>query len=365
MDKLNHRSIVVPQQNVQGVDGLRAISLLLVLQAHWAPLLTVEKIANWGRAGLLIFFVISGFLITRILVDLSKRRRQDGAFALLKTFYARRFLRIQPIYYIALAFLLYMGLSDAVAEHWFSHAMFLQNISNVIYYNDIGAYGPAAPWWSLAVEEQFYIFWAPLVIFLRPSAWRVAIGGAFVLAIGWRLFAWYADLGQASLLITFGNLDSLAAGALVAILTSGGRPGIGASRFFSVIMVVGAVSLCPLSMWGANVVLADVPVYMVASSLIFFLATGGAKAAAQVLENPVLVFIGKRSYGAYVYHQVVNFTFYYYISPRHLEPYGIKLNLYGPLEFCVFGCVTIGLAALSYRFIEQPIFRLRDRLTPR
>ncbi|MDC9807915.1 acyltransferase family protein [Rhizobium binxianense] len=83
------------------------------------------------------------------------------------------------------------------------------------------------------------------------------------------------------------------------------------------------------------------------------------------MENPVLVFIGNRSYGAYVYHQVVSYTFYFVVTPLLLNPiFGVKLGFRGLLELCVFGAVTLLLAALSYKFIEQPIFRLRDRIYP-
>ncbi|WP_245500462.1 acyltransferase family protein [Rhizobium leguminosarum] len=150
------------RDRVRGIDGLRAICLILVLQAHWGPSATFEKIAEWGRAGLLVFFVISGFLITRILIDLSARRQVLGVSALLINFYSRRFFRIQPIYYIALAFIICMGLNDAVREDVIYHILFLQNFSNVFLREDLGVYGPAYPWWSLAVEGQFYVFWAPV-----------------------------------------------------------------------------------------------------------------------------------------------------------------------------------------------------------
>ncbi|WP_245500463.1 acyltransferase family protein [Rhizobium leguminosarum] len=112
-------------------------------------------------------------------------------------------------------------------------------------------------------------------------------------------------------------------------------------------------------------VVCDVPVYMIAASLIFFLATDRVGVVAKVLDNPVLIYVGRRSYGAYVYHLVVSYPFHYYITPRCLEPLlGVKLGLYGPIEFCVFAAVTIAVAALSYRYIEKPIFRLRDRAVP-
>ncbi|MBB4480078.1 acyltransferase family protein [Rhizobium etli] len=378
MDALAHRELEIRARGrIRGLDGLRAISLLLVLMAHWSPLPFLNNVAEWGRGGLLIFFVISGFLITRILVDLAGRRREAKGLQLLQGFYARRFFRIQPIYYLALTFVICIGLNDAVREDVIYHIFFLQNLSNVFFRDSIGTYGPAAPWWSLAVEEQFYVFWAPIVIFLRPNAWKLTLLGAFALAIGWRAFAWYADLGQANVLVTLGNLDSLAAGAAVAIITSTGRITPAVSRCFSAMMAAGIAALCLLSLTQMSEgilavrssfvgkVLADVPVYMIASSLIYFFAVGKATAAAKVMETPILVFIGKRSYGAYVYHQIVNYTFYFFVTRLWLEPFfGLRRELHGFGEFWAFTSITLLLAALSYKYIEQPIFRLRDRIYP-
>ncbi|MDC9807916.1 hypothetical protein [Rhizobium binxianense] len=124
------------------------------------------------------------------------------------------------------------------------------------------------------------------MIFLQPKAWKLSLLGAFAVAIGWRTFAWCADLGQASVLVTFGNLDALAAGAAVAIITSTSQITRALSRCFAVIMVVGIASVCLLSLTeiseGVSAyrssfhgkVLADVPVYMIASSLVFFWQLG-------------------------------------------------------------------------------------------
>jgi peptidoglycan/LPS O-acetylase OafA/YrhL len=142
-------------------------------------------------------------------------------------------------------------------------------------------------------------------------------------------------------------------------------------------MLVGIAAVCLLSITDISIgqaefrrsfvgkVLADVPVYMIASSLIYFFAIGKATTAAKFMEKRGLVFIGKRSYGAYVYHQVVNYTFYFVVTPVLLEPiFGMKPSFRGIVELCVFGAVTLLVATLSYKYIEQPIFRLRDRIFP-
>lgn len=136
------------ERRIPGLDGLRAISLLLVLEAHWAPSLAFLAIANWGRAGLLIFFVLSGFLITDILAELHERVRVASVTpgVAIWNFYLRRFFRIQPVYYVGLAFVLIAGFSSAVRQDAIYHIFFVNNWSNILRWNDIGVYGPAAPW---------------------------------------------------------------------------------------------------------------------------------------------------------------------------------------------------------------------------
>ncbi|MGO7425007.1 acyltransferase family protein, partial [Rhizobium ruizarguesonis] len=133
MDAPAHRELDIQARGrIRGLDGLRAISLLLVLMAHWSPLPFLNNVAEWGRGGLVVFFVISGFLITRILVDLAGRRREVEGVQLLKGFYGRRFFRIQPIYYLALAFVICISLNGAVREDVIYHIFFVQNLSNVL-----------------------------------------------------------------------------------------------------------------------------------------------------------------------------------------------------------------------------------------
>jgi len=362
-------------RHIPGIDGLRAVSVLLVLLAHWEPSPWFASLMEWGRGGLMVFFTISGFLITNIL--LNQRESASGSMgAELKTFYARRAFRIFPLYYLVLLFVVWMDLTTAVTEDAGWHALFLNNLSAIFLRGGIGAYGPTFPWWSLAVEEQFYLLWAPLALFV-PRRWIVPfITLAAASAFCFRLVGWNSGMRVDTLFVfTLGNLDALGAGCGIAILA---RSRFASSRLVEIgaatVAVAALAALLTLSAMHrtmgisdfrstfANAVVSDCAWYLLAAALIFLFATGRNRPLSKILENPVFVYIGRRSYGIYVLHQVVAHTMYLRIGPRLEHLTGVKFQLYGPLEFCVYFAITLALASVSYKYFETPILRMRDGL---
>jgi peptidoglycan/LPS O-acetylase OafA/YrhL len=356
---------------VQGIDGLRAISIGLVLLAHWEPSSFLGSLMEWGRGGLMVFFTISGFLITRILLSL---RDSGGWFAALKKFYARRALRIFPLYYLALTFVLVIDLTTATGQDALWHALFLNNLSAVYLRDSIGAYGSTSPWWSLAVEEQFYLLWAPLVL-LAPRRWVIPLIAFFaVLSISYRWSGWAAGTPLSILFIhTMGNLDALAAGAAVAVLSRSRFANspllITGMRLLALLSAAALLLLCGLNITMgkaafvssfANIVLSGAAWYGLAASLIYLFTTDGAKPVARALEHPAVTFIGRRSYGIYLLHQIVAHFMYLRIGPRLESLIGYKLQLYGTLEFLVYSGITVAIAAISYKYFESPILRRRS-----
>src|SRR5262249_40880734 len=146
------------------LDGLRAVAVLAVVAHHTLPGPLVDAL-NPGAAGVRLFFVLSGFLITGILLGCRESMAQQGAGQALASFYARRFLRIFPLYYFALAVVLLAGVQEARdGAAW--HLAYLSNVYGVRQ----GWLGSLAHFWSLAVEEQFYLVWPALVLSL-PRPW--------------------------------------------------------------------------------------------------------------------------------------------------------------------------------------------------
>lgn len=215
---------------IPALDGVRGLAILLVILFHHTlmqPETTLDRVyvnvARLGWSGVDLFFVLSGFLITGLLLD------SKGAPHYFRNFYARRTLRIFPLYYAFLCFTLYVApwlwpgtpldqmARDAMADT--SEAWYWLYASNLLFARDANFGHPnLAVTWSLAIEEQFYIVWPAIVALFgrRPLAWTC--GALIVAAAGLRL--WLALSGAhwiVPYVLPVCRMDALAAGALVAI----------------------------------------------------------------------------------------------------------------------------------------------------
>ena len=203
------------------LDGLRALAISMVLIWHYlgVPLggqSSVAPVLIFGRTGVDLFFVLSGFLITRILLE---TRAQPGYFAV---FYMRRALRILPPYLMLLA-VYFIGLRLAPSHELFSgsvppasYAIFLQNYAMAW----LGTYGASlmAPTWSLAVEEQFYLLF-PLLIWFTPTRRLPPIMYLLIVSAPIIRLATYAYSGNdwSAYVWMPARTDALAVGALIAM----------------------------------------------------------------------------------------------------------------------------------------------------
>ncbi|MCA8924499.1 MAG: acyltransferase [Planctomycetes bacterium] len=347
---------------VPQLDGLRALAVGAVLITHFLPGTELTRRVDWGVIGVRLFFVLSGFLITRILLD-ARAQKDAGALTLgraFKTFYLRRVLRIFPIYYLTV--LVMAAASPTIREQAWVFLLYLQNLK----FAWDGAYGVAPHFWTLAVEEQFYLLW-PAVVLLAPR--RALLGvvlGLILAGPAWRLGVVLLGGSEVTARVfTLGCTDTLGLGALLAVAR--GRE---ARAWVHPLGWVGAFTLPPLLL--AHALAPDVPeadaLWVVAGDL----ALGGcclawvarcARAASserppldlRLLANPALVFVGKISYGIYVYH---------FFVPRQLERLGAKLGwepgLYALAAASVV--VSLALAAASWFALERPLARLKRRL---
>lgn len=193
------------------LDGLRAIAAAIVLVHHYWPALG-RLDPTHGRIGVDIFFVLSGFLITRSLMrDEDRRPGQTGA--ILKRFHERRVRRIIPLYYLTL-FLAWKVLPSEHAPYVWWHFAFLSNVYFVVQGRFVGAGGHL---WALAIEEQFYLVW-PLIVLAVPrrrisSAALVMIGLGLLFRMACLLFGWSSLTVD---LMTPTAFESLGCGALLA-----------------------------------------------------------------------------------------------------------------------------------------------------
>lgn len=344
--------------HLPALDGLRAIAVLMVLWFHvdqtalpsWSGQLV--RALRPGYFGVDFFFVLSGFLITRILLDYRQRGTP------LSVFFIRRFLRIFPAYYLAL------GLMAILAPSWglWLCAIYLANIPVPPLDVVPDAMGHL---WSLSVEEHFYLVWP----FLVAAAPRRIAGSlmnwlAPVLSIGSAAaFILFLPSDWASGLVYENTLPrslSLAAGGFLAmhegVLRS--RPpltfllGIAAAALGVAALVGG--KLTPLGEWW--VLLRLVAGSVVSTGVVLAtLAAPPAWLLAKGLSLPALRHIGTISYGLYLYHHPI----YHYFG---LLPNEEKAAAPTPVEITLAIGLTYAVAIASYHFWERPFLRLKDVL---
>jgi peptidoglycan/LPS O-acetylase OafA/YrhL len=343
-------------QRVKELDSIRGLAALAIVFFH----LWFDRFGILGSA-VDLFFVLSGYLITTIILNNALTDR------FLLTFYVRRGLRIWPIYYLVLLALIcfypLLPTKETLGELPY-YLTFTQEIPR--YMPSSGPTFPSAfrHTWSLAIEEQFYLIWPPLLWWLgrrRLPATALALVGLAVTA---------RVLGLSSFIVIT-HCDGLALGGLLAGLLSN-RDGRGA-LVTGLARVLGALAVAAAALLGVMIALpalsrsgwpAMVPGVIVAGfkplllNLIFFVMVGlvvlysGHRRLAW-LRDRRLVYLGTISYGIYLYH---HFIFEIYKLYERYYGWGGSLLL----DFVKLGA-SIMVAALSWRFIEQPFLSLKGR----
>ena len=339
-----------PASRIPSLDGLRAISIALVVVGHWAELRYHSDVAGaFANLGVRIFFIISGYLITTLLLREHAKTETIG----LREFYVRRAYRILPA---AMAFMLPVFVIYWRDLRWYHMAAAALYLTNFDF---------SHPWflghlWSLSVEEQFYLLWpGVLKRWFRHRA--VILAGVVAFAPVYRVACHFAGLhGRAD--ETFPAVaDVLAIGCLLAVLpTWSDDP---TSRKTGVMWgipfrIYRSCAITPL--WAAAMVVPVMftPVHLgrhhfhVTPLLLFVLWPSMHLSIAgllkHVIEHPYrflnmkpVVWLGQISYSLYLWQQVFMFG-------QHAKPW-----------YYVF--YALGMAAASFYFVEQPMLRLRER----
>lgn len=344
-------------------DGLRGVAVLMVLIGHsgFLEALPHAGMLQYTRFGVDLFFVLSGFLITGILLDSKKSEHY------FRNFYARRVLRIWPLYYLILflAFFVTPILAPSTkpaAGVWPAFVFYVQNIALV--HRDTYPFGLGATW-SLAVEEQFYLTWPLLVFFLKRRTLATVSFSLFVVSLSLRLA--FHFLGAAPGFVhffTLSRLDAIALGTLAAIWLR--SPSCTLDRWRA-----RAYQFLALGLIG--VLLARILMHKNSSSVGYaFLAiafTGllGVSLAADARSSFLgrgltagwLRYIGKISYGIYLLHYPLFILWARLIASRNVLPSDpVARNL---IAFAGQMFLAILAASLSWHFLEKPILRFKER----
>ena len=334
------------------LDGLRGLAILWIVLYHCDPLLEgtwMHRVAEWGWAGVIMFFVLSGFLIT---ANLLMTRDKPHYF---HNFHARRALRIWPVYALTLAVVYlnapwFIGPSvwEAVkAAPWLAYIFFVQNLFHVSLPPALG------PSWALAIEEQYYFFWAPLVRWLRRP-WMLAgvLACALVCSPLLRHLnpVWLWTLPTHTLI----KLDGIALGSLMAL----GMYTLKLSRRVCLWIGMGAFTLgiaaAATIAGGTSLLDTAFATGFAGAALALTASTGARNPVNLMLRRGPLAFYGRISYGLYMIH-IVAFIFIGWFDLR-MANHGMAGNL---AVLAARLAVSTTLAAAMWYGFESQILKLK------
>lgn len=358
------------------LDALRAFAVIAVLVAHYCHFVTpLARTPHWGRWGVQLFFVLSGFLITAILMRMrSKIERRDLTFKTgLWHFYGRRYLRLAPIYYLTLIVLVFIN--PNLREYLWWYMTYLQNFLFVkMGSTDMTPMPALNHFWTLAVEEQFYLIWPFLIIF-TPRRWLVTVIVAAVCCVmPFKLFMFALGQDISIKVLMPAQVELLGMGSLLAALHFGSVDGPArAARLVRWIFWPGLILFALYTVarylelvYGEAFPFGDRPALlltgpasaMLFTCLIYRAARGFTGITGAVLRLPLLIYIGKISYGMYVYHYIVAFAFERYLLPA----LGVPLPEGNFHRFALYTSGTILVSMASWHAIEFPLSRLKKYL---
>jgi len=364
MDLAIHASKGNPTPYMIQLDALRALAVFGVLVHHFLPGSFLSRVLNWGQLGVQLFFLLSGYLITGILLRCRERvelNKQDTWFTL-RRFYIRRFLRLIPIYYLVLIITALLNF-EPVRRSLVWHLTYTSNI----YFSILNRWdGCVSHFWSLSVEEQFYLFW-PFIIMLAPKKYlhSILFIAVFIGPIS-RFLCIAAGLNTYwRWTMLFTNLDLLAMGAVLAFYNQN----LEWKKRYKY-----KAYLCKFGFWIGIPLLAAFTIinyryphhvvlkifYQSTMSLCFVWLVNSASqgfsgAIGSVLEFKLLTYLGKISYGIYVYHNFVPTII------RHIfRAMGLSISKSVHIQFILFTIVTLLISAISWHLIEKPINNLKE-----
>ncbi len=357
-----------PGPRIPVLDGLRSL-VILVLIVHYTDSVDLAPVAKTvfyltqlvASVGLDVFFALSGFLITGILLD------TRGATGYFKNFYSRRVLRIFPLYYgTLLIFLIVLpnvsNRFDNERLGWSQHAYYWTYLVNVAESFAWHVAPSTGHFWSLGVEEQFYVLWPAVVYACSRRQLRVVCAGLLVISPFIRFYLVHV-LPQTPAFHQLERFDVIAIGGLMALafrepggMASFGRWLMPAAAVGIAVMVAGFATVPLLE---AEALFSSASPYVAALVLLITLQAGPQTGWSRVVGSWPLRRIGMYSYGIYVLHDpladtIARFGFLDY--PRQ-----------GPIEALVYCAKMVPIAvvagALSWHVYERPFLRLKSRFS--
>ncbi len=347
------------------LDGLRGVAILLVVFYHNFGFI---RQTFFGWLGVDLFFVLSGFLITDILLNALNKP------GFLRNFYMRRVLRIFPLYYASLV--LFLFIIPAFTSRTINWEYYQQNqvylwtyLQNWLYiFNEPGSAHILNHYWSLAVEEQFYIFWPLIILWLKkPKRLLIFISSVLLLVILFRFGLWVYKIENLAYynLYTFTRFDGICIGCIVALLV---RMNVDYIKKNMTVIVLGFTAVNFLfyfinSLYSFSFPFLALMGYstfaMMFGLLIYEAVTRNTPVINYILGFRFLKFFGRISYGFYIFHWPVYLLMNSYLlsfAKNYLADFTARFSV-----SLLATVMAVGISWLSYHYFESYFLKLKSR----
>lgn len=338
-------------RRIDGFDGLRAIAALMVVANHKTAIAQEFNIYS-GSYGVTLFFILSGFLIVNILrnykynIDMGVGVYNDYIY----NFYLNRLLRIWPPYFLTIAFAFTMGVigiwNPLTPSELAGSLTFTMNVFQAYYWADYPEHIGAL--WSIAIEEQFYL-WAAPVFLLSPRRYFPAICMIVIVIAGLSVpLNWLLGLPSRAIYVGSAvNFGFMALGGLCSIAIRPSPIYARAAPFALIAFLLLPIAASHYPTNGLPALLLRASTAPIVAVLLLGIVSDQKSLLVRALSLKPLVYVGQISYGLYLYHGLVD------LRPLPIEPLWLGL---------VETLIAFAAAALSWRYMERPLIGLKGRL---
>lgn len=352
---------------IKQLDSLRAIAVIMVIISHWAPIGSYARNLSLGAIGVDVFFVLSGFLISKILLDQRNKieLNEGNRILVMKDFYIRRSLRIFPIYYLTIFTLYYLS-EHTETNIASAFGYFFTYTSNFYFFKIQSWDGMISHLWSLSVEEQFYLILPWFIIFCNRKYILHVIIGFIIIGVASQYVLGNVKMGS---ILTFSCFDAFGFGALLAWFFTYRTSLLKKFVLFLLGITIPCICIYKLGhFYGHNLFPLRTLTSLISVIVICYILIYHNRESLRfkiILNNKVLIFLGKISYGLYLYHNLMpalvssktiiklNYTFF---SSTFIKDYRNYLEIIEQSLLLLF------LSWLSFKLIEKPFLNLKSRI---
>ena len=354
-------------KKIKGLDALRAIAVLLVIRAHWGPngfnnypylTIVVQKIIPSGSFAVDFFFVLSGFLITNILLKSKNNELASHKFSILKVFIIRRCLRIFPVYYICLLCLFIINYPD-IRHYIVYYATYTSNYLSFFQ----SSWNRFSHTWTLSVEEQFYLIW-PFVIIFSPDRFLLKViiafivGGTLMTALTQYMYGPFSDV------LTFNCFNAFAIGGLYSYAVVEKKTYPKVKKLLVLLLPVALILYIAMLFNIETLPIRLVNAIISINIIIYVVEERYGRVAAVIIDSKFLNSLGRISYGIYLFHYAIPYLYYDFLNLFGINSKSkshLKLFLYTPAIAELLHFISLILISyLSFYVIEKNILKLKS-----